>query len=81
MLWSQQAFWTALVIYDGSTIWATKGKIQIRNYQTYSKTKWQTSAEKEAQVGFNPPHQSSVDVGCWEKETLAEISAKYKLLF
>lgn len=68
-------------MYDGFVMWATKGKIQIRNYQTLSKTMYQALARGEAHVGLNPAHQTSVDIGCWKKKTLAEISAKYKLLF
>ena len=69
------------MMYDGSVIWATKGKTQTRNYQTLSKIMYQTLARGEAHVGLNPAHQASVDIGCWKKKTLTEISAKYKLLF
>lgn len=62
MLWSQQEFWTASVMYDHSVIWATKGKIQIRNHQTCSKTMCQSSVKREVSVGSNPAHQACVDI-------------------
>lgn len=62
-------------------MWGTEGKIENRNYQTLSKTMYQTLARGEAHVDLNPAHQTNVDIGCWKKKTLAEISTKYKLLF
>lgn len=81
ILGSQQGFWSPSMMYDGSVVWATKGKIRKRNYQKISKAMYQTLSREKAHVGLNPTHQTNVDIGCWKKKALAQISAKYMLLF
>lgn len=64
------------MMYDGSVMWATKGKIRKRNYQKFSEAMYQTLSREQAHVGLNPTHQTTVYIGCWKKKALAEISAK-----